>query len=127
MTDELEEEVQRLGKGIALQEADNDPLTTTWDIEIGGDGDIAIAAGVDELEKDISFKVARVIETSRGQNITRNFLARVESVVENIMNRDERIREVIEVTAVQDDNDLDRYNVEAEATAITGDRVVLDI
>ena len=127
MTDELEEEIQRLGKGIALQEADNDPLTTTWDIEIGGDGDIAIAAGVDELEKDISFKVARVIETSRGQNITRNFLARVESVVENIMNRDERIREVIEVTAVQDDNDLDRYNVEAEATAITGDRVVLDI
>lgn len=127
MTDELEEEIQRLGKGIALQESDNDPLTTTWDIEIGGDGDIAIAAGVDELEKDISFKVARVIETSRGQNITRNFLARVESVVENIMNRDERIREVIEVTAVQDDNDLDRYNVEAEATAITGDRVVLDI
>ena len=82
MTDELEEEVQRLGKGIGLQEADNDPLTTTWDIEIGGDGDIAISAGVDELEKDISFKVARVIETSRGQNITRNFLARVESVVE---------------------------------------------
>ena len=127
MTDELEEEVQRLGKGIALQETDGDPLTTTWDIEIGGDGDIAIVAGVDELEKDISFKVARVIETSRGQSITRNFLARVESVVENIMNRDERIREVIEVTAVQDDNDLDRYNVEAEATAITGDRVVLDI
>ena len=127
MTDELEEEVQRLGKGIALQETDGDPLTTTWDIEIGGDGDIAIVAGVDELEKDISFKVARVIETSRGQNITRNFLARVESVVENVMNRDERIREVIEVTAVQDDNDLDRYNVEAEATAITGDRVVLDI
>ena len=127
MTDELEEEIQRLGKGIALQDADNDPLTTTWDIEIGGDGDIAISAGVDELEKDISFKVARVIETSRGQNITRNFLARVESVVENVMNRDERIREVIEVSAVQDDNDLDRYNVEAEATAITGDRVVLDI
>ena len=127
MTDELEEEIQRLGKGISLQDADNDPLTTTWDIEIGGDGDIAISAGVDELEKDISFKVARVIETSRGQNITRNFLARVESVVENVMNRDERIREVIEVSAVQDDNDLDRYNVEAEATAITGDRVVLDI
>ena len=127
MTDELEEEVQLLGKGIALQETDGDPLTTTWDIEIGGDGDIAIVAGVDELEKDISFKVARVIETSRGQSITRNFLARVESVVENVMNRDERIREVIEVTAVQDDNDLDRYNVEAEATAITGDRVVLDI
>ena len=122
-----EEKIEQLGKGIALQEADNDPLTTTWDIEIGGDGDIAIAAGVDELEKDISFKVARVIETSRGQSITRNFLARVESVVENVMNRDERIREVIEVTAVQDDNDLDRYNVEAEATAITGDRVVLDI
>ena len=127
MTEELEEEIQRLGKGIALQDADNDPLTTTWDIEIGGDGDIAIAAGVDELEKDISFKVARVIETSRGQNITRNFLARVESVVENVMNSDERIREVIEVIAVQDDKDLDRYNVEAEATAITGDRVVLDI
>ena len=127
MTDELEEEVQLLGKGIALQETGGDPLTTTWDIEIGGDGDIAIVAGVDELEKDISFKVARVIETSRGQSITRNFLARVESVVENVMNRDERIREVIEVTAVQDDNDLDRYNVEAEATAITGDRVVLDI
>ena len=122
-----EEKIEQLGKGIGLQEADNDPLTRTWDIEIGGDGDIAIAAGVDELEKDISFKVARVIETSRGQNITRNFLARVESVVENIMNRDERIREVIEVSAVQDDNDLDRYNVEAEATAITGDRVVLDI
>ena len=122
-----EEKIEQLGKGIALQEADNDPLTTTWDIEIGGDGDIAISAGVDELEKDISFKVARVIETSRGQSITRNFLARVESVVENVMNRDERIREVIEVTAVQDDNDLDRYNVEAEATAITGDRVVLDI
>lgn len=122
-----EEKIEQLGKGIGLQEVDNDPLTRTWDIEIGGDGDIAIAAGVDELEKDISFKVARVIETSRGQNITRNFLARVESVVENIMNRDERIREVIEVSAVQDDNDLDRYNVEAEATAITGDRVVLDI
>ena len=127
MTDELEEEIQRLGKGIALQEADNDPLTTAWDIEIGGDGDIAIAAGVDELEKDISFKVARVIETSRGQNITRNFLARVESVVENVMNRDERIREVIEVTAVEDDDEADQYNIEAEATSITGDRVVLDI
>jgi len=127
MVEQLEEDIEQLGKGIALQEADNDPLTTTWDIEIGGDGDIAIAAGVDELEKDISFKVSRVIETSRGQNITRNFLARVESVVENILNRDERIREVIEVTAVQDDDDLDRYNVEAEATAITGDRVVLDI
>ena len=127
MADELEEEIQRLGKGIALQETDNDPLTTTWDIEIGGDGDIAISAGVDELEKDISFKVARVIETSRGQNITRNFLARVESVVENIMNRDERIREVIEVTAVEDDDEADQYNIEAEATSITGDRVVLDI
>ena len=122
-----EEKIEQFGKGIALQETDDDPLTRTWDIEIGGDGDIVIAAGVDELEKDISFKVARVIETSRGQSITRNFLARVESVVENIMNRDERIREVIEVTAVQDDDDLDRYNVEAEATAITGDRVVLDI
>ena len=127
MTDELEEKIQRLGKGIALQETDDDPLIRTWDIEIGGDGDIAIAAGVDELEKDISFKVARVIETSRGQNITRNFLARVESVVENVMNRDERIREVIEVTAVEDDDESDQYNVEAEATAITGDRVVLDI
>ena len=121
-----EEEINQLGKGIALQKtADSDEIT--WDIEIGGDGDLAIVAGVDELEKDISFKVARVIDTSRGQNITRNFLARVESVVENILNRDERIREVIDVTAVQDENDPDRYSVEAEAVSITAERMVLDI
>ena len=121
-----EEEINQLGKGVALQETtDGDEIT--WDIEIGGDGDLAVPAGVSEVEKDISFKVARVIDTSRGQNITRNFLARVESVVENILNRDERIREVIDVTAVQDENDPDRYTVEAEAVSITGERLVLDI
>lgn len=127
MVEQLEEEIEQLGKGIALQESDDDPRTITWDIEIGGDGDIAIAAGVDELEKDISFKVARVIDTSRGDTITRNFLARVESVVENILNRDERIREVIEVTATADDDLPDQYNIEAEAVSITGERLVLDI
>lgn len=122
---DIEEEIERLGKGIAIEETPDGPRA--WDIEIGGDGDIAIAAGVDELEKDISFKVARVIETSRGQPITRNFLARVESVVENVMNRDERIREVIDVTAVESEDETDQYNIEAEATAITGNGVVLDI
>lgn len=127
MVEQLEEDIEQLGKGIALQESDDDPRTITWDIEIGGDGDIAIAAGVDELEKDISFKVARVIDTSRGDTITRNFLARVESVVENILNRDERIREVIEVTATADDDLPDQYNIEAEAVSITAERLVLDI
>jgi len=127
MVEQLEEDIEQLGKGIALQESDDDPRTITWDIEIGGDGDIAIAAGVDELEKDISFKVARVIDTSRGDTITRNFLARVESVVENILNRDERIREVIEVTATADDDLPDQYNIEAEAVSITRERLVLDI
>lgn len=127
MVEQLEEEIEQLGKGIALQESDDDPRTITWDIEIGGDGDIAIAAGVDELEKDISFKVARVIDTSRGDTITRNFLARVESVVENILNRDERIREVIEITATADDDLPDQYNIEAEAVSITAERLVLDI
>ena len=122
-----EEKIEQLGRGIALQETTIDGDRKTWDLDIGGDGDIGITRGVPELKKDISFKVGRVLETARGQNITRNYLSRVESVVENVLNRDERIDTVEEVRVIEDEDDPDKFHVEAKVISITAETVLLEI
>ena len=119
-----EEEIETYGKGIALVEANQDDKT--WDIEISGDGDIAITRGVEELEKDISFKLARALQDSQGQRITANFLSRVEELTRRILNGDERIRSVGSVEAFQSDVDGDKYYVEATAIAERGETVTFE-
>ena len=119
-----EEEIETYGKGIALVEANQDDKTR--DIEISGDGDIAITRGVEELEKDISFKLARALQDSQGQRITANFLSRVEELTRRILNGDERIRSVGSVEAFQSDVDGDKYYVEATAIAERGETVTFE-
>ena len=86
-------EDQIYGQGIDL--LDNEGRQ--WDIAIQ-DGDIAVVRGVGELEKDISYKIRRTLGPVEGIVLTPTLQSKIENAVTRVLNDDQRIREVDNVT-----------------------------
>lgn len=70
-----------------------------FDIEFNSSGDVRITDAVSELEKDLSFRVARLVDRAiTGQVLRANDRARLESRIETVVSSDSRISGVRQVT-----------------------------
>lgn len=94
-------------------------LNENWDFEVNSTGDIATTIGVDELEKDIAFNVARRLDGEIGRRRDRSTEKRIQVIVEDIFAEEVRIDSVVDVT-VREIANSNSFEVVAEANAGTG-------
>ncbi len=100
------------GAGIALDRE--------LDLEIDATGDIESVDGVDELEKDISFQLIRVLSDEVGLPISRKEESRIARLARITIEADPRISQVESLSA-----DIRRgaQEIEIDASVRAGDAV----
>lgn len=107
----------RLGSGMKL--------TSDWDLEIDGTGDIATISGQKEIEKDLAMLLAIQLEDKLGGVIdptqTAGSLKQIELLVERVLLADGRVPSVQSVSAEITEGEQDSVSIEAEVTADNGE------
>ena len=121
-------EDQIYGQGIDLSDGGG----REWDITIQN-GDVAVVRGVDELEKDISYKIRRTLGPVEGIVLTPTLKSKIKNAVTRVLNDDPRIREVDNITVEMAERQIesngskhDELLIDVECTAI-GSGVDLEI
>lgn len=76
-------------------------LNEDWDFEVAASGDLETAVGLAELEKDVSFNVARNLDDTLGRRVDTATEKRIAIIVEDEMNTESRISAVNDVTVNQ--------------------------
>lgn len=106
--EELEDRVY--GVGIALDKS--------WDLNTSTSGDIDLVSGIDELEKDIAFKITFILQQVKGRNPTEKLRQRVIDRIRQVLQRDQRIRSIqsVEIDFV---DRTETMTVQIEATGTT--------
>jgi len=127
------EEEQLYGRGISLKRQTEDESKYAWDLELSSDGDIKLDRGIDELEKDCSFKVRRAVTPFEGDPIIPKTTRNMEAVTRDVLQNDERIAEVISVTvekippSEQENGRNDTVQISADTIAIGNTRFELEV
>lgn len=96
-------------------------LSPSLDIEIDPTGDVNTADGVDELEKDLSFRIINALESQPIGVMDANTKEEIHQRVERSVSADDRIDRIIDITVVETES-IDRVGV--GVTVDTGDDVV---
>lgn len=92
-------------------------LTEEWDFDVNTAGDISTVNDIDELLKDISFRLAVNLEREVGRPLTKQTYKRVEVLARNVLLSDPRISRVRNVTVTEDVFEADTIEVEIRAIA----------
>jgi len=119
MTDEIDEEIL-LGASPELDQS--------FDYTIGGDGDIAIARGSDELQKDLAFNAAFFLDPLVGQPLTSELRSDIVDTVIDVAENDERVRGVFADSIVLEQTDTGGIRVSLSVDTIsTVEDLVIDV
>lgn len=102
-------------------------LTPNWDLEVDKTGDIAGVAGIDEIEKDLSFRTAIELDKEVGGIIDKNTLAEMRIVVRQSLNNDERVNRVVDVSSETLSSPGKDDTVRIRATVISDDDQEYDL
>lgn len=101
-----------LGGGVALDE--------NWDFSVNGRGDLSQVTGINELEKDIAFNVARSLQRVLGDRTANYTEKRIEVNTSTALNDDPRIDRVTTLSAREVRNDPNKYEVVADVETAEG-------
>lgn len=96
-------------------------LTQNFDFNIISSGDIETASGPTELEKDIAFNVAAVInEEGLGNQFGETQRNNLRVLIGSTISDDPRITNINRLTIEQDEDNVSRININADTTAGEG-------
>jgi len=84
---------ERFGSGIHLNSNDNGGFQ--WDLDIDESGDLRSSGGLDELQKDVSFRSAQALEDVIGQHLTPTAMNRVRSTIRDVLETEDRIERIV--------------------------------
>jgi hypothetical protein len=117
MTDEIDEEIL-LGASPELDES--------FDYTIGGDGDIAVARGSDELQKDLAFNAAFFLDPLVGQPLTSELRSDIVDTVIDVAESDERVAAVFRdtVNVEQSESGGIRVSISVDTISTVEDLVI---
>ena len=84
---------ERFGSGIHLNSNDSGGLQ--WDLDVDESGDLRSSSGLDELQKDVSFRSAEALEDVIGHHLTPTAMNRVRSTIRDVLETEDRIERIV--------------------------------
>lgn len=103
------------GSGIKLDE--------DWDFVVDDSGDIASTSEFSELEKDIAYALANRLDNDLGVPITPTGFAQLKSATLQILQRDQRIERIADITVEESTDENNTAVITADIIAVAEDSV----
>jgi hypothetical protein len=108
-----EEEARNLGVGIGF--------LPNWDFDVEN-GSFGLITGIEVLARDIAVGLQRDGNSQRSGLLDRDRLADIEITTKRILNNDDRVSEIIDITAERADDTNRKVEVSVTFAAETGSR-----
>ncbi len=90
-------------------------LTQDLDLKVDSTGDISSVDGIDELEKDLAFRLFRVFTNQVGELFSAKDKSRARRSARVTINRDPRVQDVISVDVERVSEDTVRIDADVRA------------
>lgn len=95
-------------------------LNRDWDFEVDSTGDLTTVSGLDELEKDVAFNVARNWEDSIGRRVGSSTQKRIQITVRDVLIDEPRVNDIRNLTVRRVADNANKFEVVAEVNTIVG-------